>query len=74
MHQSINQYIPWHIGVARNIDWGPKPQSTCNDVIRNFRKSNFLRDKNIVEWKTRRRGLVYQNEKGEMSKMENVCK
>ena len=32
-----------HIGVARMFDWGgPKPQITCNDVIRNFQKSNFL--------------------------------
>ena len=40
------------IGVARIFDWGgPKPQITCNDVIRNFRKSNFLWGKDIVEWK-----------------------
>ena len=32
-----------HIGVARIFDWEePKPQITCNDVIRNFQKRNFL--------------------------------
>ena len=30
---------------------GPKPQITCNDVIRNFRKV-FLWGKDIVEWKS----------------------
>ena len=40
------------IGVARIFDWGgPKPQITRNDVIRIFRKSNFLWGKDIVEWK-----------------------
>ena len=40
------------IGVARIFDWGgPKPQITRNDVIRNFRKRNFLWGKDIVEWK-----------------------
>ena len=40
------------IGVARIFDWGgPKPQITCNDVIRNFQKRNFLLGKDIVEWK-----------------------
>ena len=30
------------IGVARISDWeGPKPQITCNDVIRSFQKRNF---------------------------------
>ena len=41
-----------HKGVARIFDWGrPKPQITCNDVIRNFQKRNFLWGKYIVEWK-----------------------
>ena len=42
-----------NIGVARIFDWGrgPKPQITCNNVIRNFRKRNFLWGKDIVEWK-----------------------
>ena len=38
----------------RNHDFwlgGAKPQFTCNDVIRNFQKRNFLWGKNIVEWK-----------------------
>ena len=40
------------IGVARIFDWGgPKPQITCNDVIRNFQKRNFLLGKDIAEWK-----------------------
>ena len=38
---------------------GPKPKITCNDVIRNFRKRNFLWDKDIVEWKIRSRGPVW---------------
>ena len=32
---------------------------TCNDVIRNFRKRNFLWDKDIVECMIRSRGLVW---------------
>ena len=31
------------IGVARIFDWGgTKPQTTCNDVIRNFRKKELF--------------------------------
>ena len=37
---------------------GPKPQITCNDVIRNFRKRNFLWGKDIVEWKIWNRSLM----------------
>ena len=37
------------IGVARIFDGGGKPQITCNDVIRNFQKRNFMWDQNIVE-------------------------
>ena len=34
---------PPYIGVARIFDWGGgKPQITCNDIFRNFRKSTFL--------------------------------
>ena len=44
-----------YIGVARIFDWGGggggKPQITCNGVIRNFQKRNFLWGKDIVEWK-----------------------
>ena len=49
-----------HIGVARIIDWGGgyKPQITCNDVIRNFQKRNFLWGKDIVEWKIRSCSLL----------------
>ena len=41
------------IGVAGIFDLGggPKPQITCNVVIRNFQKKNFLWGKDIVEWK-----------------------
>ena len=48
------------IGVARIFDWGGgKPKITCNEVIKNFRKRNFLWDKDIVQWKIRSRGLVW---------------
>ena len=37
------------IGVARIFDWGrPKPQITCNDVIKIFPKRKFLWDKDIA--------------------------
>ena len=40
------------IGVPRIFDWGnPKPQITCNDVIKIFTKRKFLWDKDIVGWK-----------------------
>ena len=40
------------IGVPRIFDWGrPKPQITCNNVIKFFLKRKFLWDKVIVEWK-----------------------
>ena len=40
------------IDVARVFDLGgPKPQITCNDVIRNFLKRNFLWGKDIVKSK-----------------------
>ena len=39
----LETYDPMNIGVARIFDWGgPKPQITCNDVIENFQKRNFL--------------------------------
>ena len=54
---------------------------TCNDVIRNFRKRNFLWDKDIVECMIRSRGLCFQegerlNQKLKMKicKLGNVCK
>ena len=51
------------IGVARIFDWGgPKPQSTCNDVIKNFQKRNFLWDKDIVGWKIWNRCLLALNQ------------
>ena len=37
---------------------GPKPQITCNDVIKKFQKRNFLWDKVVVKWKIGRWGLV----------------
>ena len=40
------------IGVPRTIHWRrPKPQITCNDVIKIFPKRKFLWDKDIVGWK-----------------------
>ena len=40
------------IAVAKIFDGGgPKPQITCNDVIKNFQKMYFLWDKDIVRWK-----------------------
>ena len=40
------------IGVTKIFDWGrPKPQITYYDVIKNFQKRKFLRDKDIVGWK-----------------------
>ena len=45
--------LPKLVGVARIFDWGggPEPQITCNDIIKNFRKRNFLWGKDIVEYK-----------------------
>ena len=49
------------IGVAGIFDWGnPKPQITCNDVIRNFERGIFSGGKDIVEWKIRNCGLVLE--------------
>ena len=40
------------IGEPTIFDWErPKPQITCNDVIKNFQKRKFLWDKDIVGWK-----------------------
>ena len=40
------------IAVPRIFDLGrPKPQITCNDIIKIFPKRKFLRDKDIVGWK-----------------------
>ena len=48
-----------NIGVAWIFDWGgPKPQTKCNDVIRNFEGGIFCGSKDIVKWKIRSRGLV----------------
>ena len=51
------------IGVARIFDWGggPEPQITCNDVVKNFQKRNFLWDKSIVRWKIRNHCLLALN-------------
>ena len=47
------------IDVARIFDWGePKPQITCNDVIRNFERGTFCGGKDTVEWKIRSCVLV----------------
>ena len=57
--QSSYRLPPYHtMGVARIFDrGGPKPQITCNDVIKNLRKRNFLWDVDIAEWKISSRGL-----------------
>ena len=48
-----------NIGVARIFDWGgSKPQITCYNVIRNFKRGIFCGGKDIVEWKIRSRGLL----------------
>ena len=52
------------IGVGRIFDLrggAAKPKITYNDVVKNFRKRNFLWDKDIIEWKPRSRDLVYQS-------------
>ena len=41
------------ISVPRIFDWGSQLQITCNDVIRNFLKKNFLLDKDIIDCKIR---------------------
>ena len=41
------------------IGESPKPQITCNNVIINFWRWNFLWVKDIVEWKIRSSGLVW---------------
>ena len=75
-------------GVARIFNWGgAKPKITCNDVIRNFQKRNFLWDKDIEEWKIRSCGLVWhltesflkgeglkQNLQMKISKLGDLCK
>ena len=53
-----------NLGVARIFDWGsPKPQITCNDLIRNFERGIFSGGKDIVKWKIRSRGLVLARNK-----------
>ena len=49
------------IGVARIFDWGGTLQITWNDVIKNFPKRGFWWDKNLVDWKVRRSGLIIEN-------------
>ena len=40
------------IGIPRIFDWGrPKPQITCNDVIKIFPKRKLLWDEDIIGWK-----------------------
>ena len=40
------------IDIPRIFDWRrPKPQITCNDLIKIFPKRKFLWDKDIVGWK-----------------------
>ena len=41
---------------------GPKPQITCNDVIKNFQKKKVLQGKGIVGWKIWNRCLLALNQ------------
>ena len=41
---------------------GPKPQITCNDVVRNFQERKFLWSKDIAEWKFWSRCLLAHNQ------------
>ena len=51
------------MGVPRIFDLGrPKPQITCNDVIKLFPKRKFLWDKDIVGWKIWNRCLLARNQ------------
>ena len=52
------------IGVARSFDWGgeAKPQTTYNDVIRNFERGIYCGGKHIVEWKIRSRLVLARNQ------------
>ena len=57
----------------QNFWWGrAKPKITCNNVIRNFWKTNFLWDKDIIKRKPRSHGLVYQSYKVKVSKFGDV--
>ena len=42
----------------RSQDFWLGAQTTCNDVIKNFRKRNYLWDRDIAEWKIRSPGRV----------------
>ena len=47
----IRLYTPQHKRSQDFCSGGAKPKITCNDVIINFQKRNFLWGKDIVEWK-----------------------
>ena len=71
--------IPPNLGVARIFVWGgSKPQIICNNVIKNFRKRNFLWGKDIVKWKIKilvwhlTRILLKREDLNKKSKSENV--
>ena len=51
--------ITRYIGVARIFDWGERPNRKLHEMTSSkfFRKRDFLRDEDIVEWKIRSRGL-----------------
>ena len=57
LSKSLWKWVPCPHRLSQDF-WlgeGGKPQITCNDVIKNFRKRNFLRGKDIVEWNIRSR-------------------
>ena len=56
--QKLPSCVGSGIDVAKIFDWGePKPQITCNGVIKNLRRRNFLWDLGVVECKISSRGL-----------------
>ena len=48
------------IGEPGFLVGGEEDETTCNDIIKQFRNEKLLRDKDIVKWKIRSRGLVWQ--------------
>ena len=50
--KGLQKFFQVIIGVPRIFDWGkPKPQITCNDVIKIFPKRKYLWDKAFGGWK-----------------------
>ena len=49
--KKVFQAISTSLAQPEFLIGGPKPQITCNDVIKDFQTRNFLWDKDIVGWK-----------------------